>query len=166
MKSAAFITSVLKIAGADTISKVRSQNETKYYNVVFTFPEINVETLNKLENLWPLNTVSFKNDGTVVIEFMVKPWEIEDFTGMITNINDSVKQNYDPTVILRFPENIPEDLKIKLKKSIRSGDRIIWGEDKAVIILSNCKNPEIVERRLCEILQNGLEEVDFAISVC
>jgi len=166
MESTTFIASVLKIAGADTISKVRSQDRVKYYNVVFTFPEINVKTLDRLENLWPYNTVSFKNDGTVVIEFMVKPWEIEDFTDAITSVNVSVKQSYDPTVILRFPENISEDLKIKLKKSLRSNDRIIWGEDRAVIILSNCKNPEIVERRLREILQNGLDAVNFAISVC
>lgn len=166
MESTTFISSVLKIAGADTISKVRSQDRVKYYNVVFTFPEISIETLDKLENLWPYNTVFLKNDGTVVVEFMVRPEETKDFSDAITGANIDVKQSYDPTVILRFPEAVPEKVKVKLKKSIRNNDRIIWGEDRAVIVLNNCKNPEIVERRLREILQDGLDAVDFAISIC
>jgi len=166
LENTAFIISTLNMTGVDRVLKVCSQGKTKYYNVVFKFSQISTELLSNLESLWAFNTISFKKNGTIVVEYMVRPEETADFYKAISLANISQKKNYNPTVILKFSEAIPEGVKYKLKKAIRSSDRIMWNENQVAIILYNCQNLETVNNRLQKIIEDNLETTNFAVSIC
>jgi hypothetical protein len=84
MESKSFIDYMLKTAGADFITKTRSQNRIKHYNVVFKLPQVSNESLEAFEELWPYSTVNINNKGAV-IEFLVRPEETEEFVRAINS---------------------------------------------------------------------------------
>jgi hypothetical protein len=92
MESKSFIDYMLKTAGADFITKTRSQNKIKHYNVVFELPQIGSKSLESFEELWPYSTVNINNKGAV-IEFLVRPEETEEFIKAINMyISDQMKK--------------------------------------------------------------------------
>jgi hypothetical protein len=92
MESKSFIDYMLKTAGAESITKTRSQNKIKHYNVVFELPQIGSKSLESFEELWPYSTVNINNKGAV-IEFLVRPEETEEFIKAINMyISDQMKK--------------------------------------------------------------------------
>jgi hypothetical protein len=92
MESKSFIDYMLKTAGAESITKTRSQNKIKHYNVVFELPQIGSKSLESFEELWPYSTVNINNRGAV-IEFLVRPEETEEFIKAINMyISDRMKK--------------------------------------------------------------------------
>jgi hypothetical protein len=92
MESKSFIDYMLKTAGAESITKTRSQNRIKHYNVVFELPQIGSKSLESFEELWPYSTVNINNKGAV-IEFLVRPEESEEFIKAINMyISDQMKK--------------------------------------------------------------------------
>jgi hypothetical protein len=92
MESKSFIDYMLKTAGAESITKTRSQNKIKHYNVVFELPQIGSKSLESFEELWPYSTVNINNKGAV-IEFLVRPEETEEFIKAINMyISDRMKK--------------------------------------------------------------------------
>jgi hypothetical protein len=92
MESKSFIDYMLKTAGAESITKTRSQNKIKHYNVVFELPQIGSKSLESFEELWPYSTVNINNKGAV-IEFLVRPEESEEFIKAINMyISDQMKK--------------------------------------------------------------------------
>lgn len=83
---------MLKTAGAESITKTRSQNKIKHYNVVFELPQIGSKSLESFEELWPYSTVNINNKGAT-IEFLVRPEESEEFIKAINKyISDQAKK--------------------------------------------------------------------------
>lgn len=92
MESKSFIDYMLKTAGAESITKTRSQNKIKHYNVVFELPQIGSKSLEAFEELWPYSTVNINNKGAI-IEFLVRPEESEEFIKAINMyISDQMKK--------------------------------------------------------------------------
>jgi hypothetical protein len=92
MESKSFIDYMLKTAGAESITKTRSQNKIKHYNVVFELPQIGSKSLESFEELWPYSTVNINNKGAI-IEFLVRPEESEEFIKAINMyISDQMKK--------------------------------------------------------------------------
>ena len=84
MESKSFIDYILKTAGAESITKTRSQNKIKHYNVVFKLPQVSNKSLETFEDLWPYSTVNINNKGAI-IEFLVRPEETEEFVRAINS---------------------------------------------------------------------------------
>jgi hypothetical protein len=84
MESKSFIDYMLKTAGAESITKTRSQSRIKHYNVVFKLPQVSNKSLEAFEDLWPYSTVNINNKGAI-IEFLVRPEESEEFVRAINS---------------------------------------------------------------------------------
>lgn len=157
------LTALIYHTGADAVNAVKSQGMIKYYTVSFTFPSADREMVEKLEKLWPFGEVAHKSDGTVTAEYLVKPDEVNTFCDVLTRACLPKKKS--TMVILRFPEEIPDSLKHKVRALIRSTDRIVWNGGEAVIFLEGCKDPQAVERRIRSLLKDSLKGGNLTVNV-
>lgn len=149
--------------GADAVNAVKSQGTVKHYTVSFTFPIADSEVVEKLEKLWPFGEVAHKSDGSVTAEYLVRPDEVSSFCEALTRACLPKKKS--ATVVLRFPDGIPDGVKHKVRSLIRSTDRIVWNGGEAVIFLEGCKDSEAVERRIRNLLNSSLKVGDLEINV-
>lgn len=147
------LASIVHITKADAVNAVKVQGKVKHYNIAYIFPKVDAKTFELLETVWPFGNINARADGSISVEYLVKPEEIGLFSSKILSLEIKKENNtVESTIILRYPNGVPEGLKHKILGIIRGSDRVIWGKDEIIILLNNCKDVEAVKRRINDLL--------------
>lgn len=75
----AITTSIIKILSPDNVEIIRSQGRIKYLNINYSFEDVPEEYVKKIELSWPFSNLRVRSDGSVIIGYLVKYDELDDF---------------------------------------------------------------------------------------
>jgi len=141
----------LQIPGVESVNATHVQGRVKHYNIRV---ELNGKDTNYLSSLWPFCNVSVTN-GDVVADYIVRPEEVKAFYKKLSKALRKKAMSKENTLIFKFDRPLTEKMKQKVMNSIRSNDRVIWGDNKMAIILENSSEEVIkaVRARIEKILK-------------
>ncbi len=153
------VSALFSSTGADSVETLKSQGRTKHFNVVFNIINAGEEDIEKFESMWPFGTVELRKDNSLRAEYIVKPEEVDGFCKLVNKVKKTNNNLLEPTFILQFPSTIPENIKHKLNRIIRSNDRVVFGKDQISIILGNCKDVKATKARIERLLNTDPDVV-------
>jgi len=151
-----------KLPYVHSVHATVSQGAVKHYNVCIK--TANAEIASELMSLWPYCVVSSEN-GEIIANYLVKPEEVRAFAAKLSRagcLAQCLRQN-SVVLIFHFRRPVTEEFKHKVSRFIRSTDRLVWGDMRMAVVLSNPSEEAVraVETRIKNLLREyyGSEEV-------
>ncbi|MGB9804911.1 hypothetical protein [Desulfofundulus sp.] len=144
------------------ISATTVKGEVKHYNVRVRLHGRGAEE--ELNKLWPFGNISTDGDG-VTADYIVRPEEVDVFYARLSRLSPRFGEG-EVAIVLQFNGPLTEELRRRVARSIRSSDRLIWGDNKAAIILRSCSEEAVkaVQERVGAVLAAN-DDVSFSIRV-
>lgn len=151
----------LGMQGVESVNATRAQGAIKHYNI--RIKANNRKIINQLEGFWPFGIINAKRDG-IHADYIVKPNEVDIFYEKLSQIPFHIKNR---EVVMIFQLNYPasDELKNQIPLSIRSNDRLIWGDKKVALIIQDCSEQTIksIKGRIERLLYS--KDYTFDVSV-
>jgi len=144
-----------KVKGIESINIIKSKGKVSHYNI--RAKTKNQDTADTLIDFWPFcNAFLTKNDTKYYVDYVVKPWEMQDFYKNIVKILGANKKN-EVAIIIHFSYPVSDQVKTQVKNNLRQNDYVVWDENHVIVILKNCKvkGVKIVQRRVEKILKEN-----------
>ncbi|AEG14468.1 hypothetical protein Desku_0868 [Desulfofundulus kuznetsovii DSM 6115] len=144
------------------ISATTVRGQVKHYNVRVKLHGRGAEE--ELNKLWPFGNISTDGDG-VTADYIVKPEEVDNFYSRLLKVSPQSGER-EVAIVFQFSGPLTEELRWRVAKSVRSSDRLIWGDNRVVIVLRNCGEEAVkaVQERIGAVLAAN-NDVSFSVRV-
>ncbi|MBC7104747.1 MAG: hypothetical protein H5T97_02270, partial [Firmicutes bacterium] len=124
MREEVAFAALLGLPGVSGVGAVRSQGVVKHYNVSYAFKngrELDPGTLKRLAEVWPFGSIEADpHQGTVRVEFLVRPDEVAAFAAKMGNVRLPFMSEATAAIVVNFSDEVPLRLKEKFGAAVRA----------------------------------------------